>query len=137
MLPFDHCCASVKKELKKRTCRVCNQYIPSAYRMKNHYKIHAQHYEDFDHDQDDALPPGTPGPLEPSTPAHESQPMAPPPVFKTEMLDWLRSDFDDFDLGPAPTTLSSDRVTRSMKKLRVEEKKDGEEDKNKDWVHVE
>ena len=30
---------------------------------------------------------------------------APPPVFKTEMLDWLRSDFDDFDLGPAPTNL--------------------------------
>jgi len=51
------------------------------------------------------------------------------------MLDWLRSDFDDFDLGPAPTQLASDRVTRSMKKLRVEEKE--EDENNQDWVHVE
>jgi hypothetical protein len=38
-------------------------------------------------------------------------------------------------LGPTATQLSSDRVTRSMKKLRVEEKKD--DDDQKDWVHVE
>jgi hypothetical protein len=135
MLPFDYCCSSARKELKKRTCKVCNQYIPSAYRMKNHYKIHAQHYDDFDHDQDDTLPP--PSTTDTKT-SGENQPTTAPPVFKTEMLDWLRSDFDDFDLGPAPTQLSSDRVTRSMKKLRVEEKKGDEEDeKNKDWVHVE
>jgi len=60
---------------------------------------------------------------------------APPPVFKSEMLDWLRSDFDEFDLGPAPTQLASDRVTRSLKKLRVQEKE--EEENNQDWVHVE
>jgi hypothetical protein len=134
MLPFDYCCSSVKKELKKRTCKVCNQYIPSAYRMKNHYKIHAEHYEDFDHDQDDTLPPPPPSTNE----TQDTQPAttAPPPVFKTEMLDWLRSDFDDFDLGPAPSQLTSDRVTRSMKRLRVEEKKDNEDDQ-KDWVHVE
>jgi hypothetical protein len=136
MLPFDYCCSSVKKELKKRTCKVCNQYIPSAYRMKNHYKIHAQHYDDFDHDQDDTLPAVT---KNEATNSNESQPATtappPPPVFKTEMLDWLRSDFDDFDLGPEPTQLRSDRVTRSMKKLRVEEKKD--DDEPKDWVHVE
>ncbi|CAF3698963.1 unnamed protein product [Rotaria sordida] len=136
MLPFDYCCASVKKELKKRTCKVCNQYIPSAYRMKNHYKIHAQHYDDFDHDEEDRLPPTT----EITTNSIESQsttiaPPPPPPVFKTEMLDWLQSDFDEFDLGPTPTKLASDRVTRSMKKLRVQENQD--EPDNKDWVHVE
>ncbi len=132
MLPFDYCCASVKKELKKRTCKVCNQYIPSAYRMKNHYKIHAQHYEDFDHDQDDTLPPPPPNDTVDSNETQQAT-TAPPPVFKTEMLDWLRSDFDEFDLGPAPTQLASERVTRSMKKLCVEEKHDD----NQDWVHVE
>ncbi len=132
MLPFDYCCSSVKKELKKRTCKVCNQYIPSAYRMKNHYKIHAQHYEDFDHDQDDTLPPNDD---DEKKKLHNQPITTAPPVFKTEMLDWLRSDFDDFDLGPQPAQLSSDRVTRSMKKLRVEEKKD--DDEHKDWVHVE
>jgi hypothetical protein len=133
MLPFDHCCSSVKKELRNRTCRICNQYIPSAYRMKNHYKIHAENYEDFDYEQDDMLPNTT------NSNANEKQLPRPPittaepPVFKTEMLDWLRSDFDEFDLGPAPTQLASERVTRSMKKLCVEEKKDD----NQDWVHVE
>ncbi|CAF2698267.1 unnamed protein product [Rotaria sp. Silwood2] len=136
MVPFDYCCSSVKKELKKRTCKVCNQYIPSAYRMKNHYKIHAQYYDDFDHDQDDKLPATT----DMATISNEDQPTTtapppPPPVFKTEMIDWLRSDFDDFDLGPTPTQLASDRVTRSMKKLRVQENK--EEPDSKDWVHVE
>jgi hypothetical protein len=133
MLPFDHCCASVKKELRKRTCRICNQYIPSAYRMKNHYKIHAQLYEDFDHEQDDTLPNTTNDTIH----SNQNQPIttAEPPVFKTEMLDWLRSDFDEFDLGPTPTQLASERVIRSMKKLRVEEK--NEEDNNQDWVHVE
>ncbi|CAF5203784.1 unnamed protein product, partial [Rotaria magnacalcarata] len=131
MLPFDYCCSSVKKEIRKRICKICNQYIPSAYRMKNHYRIHAQHYEDFDHDQDDTLPSTQPTD---TTNTNENQTTSAPPVFKAEMLDWLRSDFDDFDLGPAPTQLASDRVTRSMKKLNVEEK---EEDNNQDWVHVE
>jgi hypothetical protein len=137
MLPFDYCCSSVKKELKKRICKVCNQYIPSAYRIKNHYKIHAEHYEDFDHDQDDMLPPPPP-PSDDTVDSNENQSITTQPVVKTEMLDWLRSDFDDFDLGSASSQLASDRVTRSMKKLGVEEKKDqDDEDKNKDWVHVE
>ncbi len=131
MLPFDYCCASIKKEIRKRTCRICNQYIPSAYRMKNHYRIHAQHYEDFDHEQDDNLPN--------ISNTNENQlttttTTAIPPAFKTEMLDWLQSDFDEFDLGPTPTQLASDRVTRTMKKLCVSEDK---EDENQDWVHVE
>jgi hypothetical protein len=99
--------------------------------MKNHYKIHAQHYEDFDHDQDDTMPLTTNDTID----SNENQSITPtPPVFKTEMLDWLRSDFDEFDLGPTTTQLASDRVTRSMKKLNVVEK---EEDNNQDWVHVE
>ena len=116
--------------------------------MKNHYKIHAQHYDDFDHDQDEAMSPGASVPLtstdrtqstESGAPISSAS-TAPPPVFKTEMLDWLRSDFDDFDLGPTGNQLSSDRVTRSMKKLHVEEEKDANDDeteKNTDWVHVE
>ncbi|CAF4041385.1 unnamed protein product [Rotaria sp. Silwood2] len=126
MLPFDNCCSSVKKELGKRMCKICNQYIPSAYRMKNHYKIHAQHHENLDHNQDDTL--SLPAPLtDIKTNSKESQATATtaaPPVLKTEMLDWLRSDFDDCDLSPAPVRLASDRVTRSMKKLHIQENKD-------------
>ena len=127
MLPFDYCCSSVKKELKKRICKVCNQYIPSAYRMKNHYKIHAQNYQDYDHDQEDMLPPATVD-VKNST----------GPVVKTEILDWLQADLDDMELGPTSSQLASDRVTRSMKKLNVQEKtNDQEEHSGKDWVHLE
>ena len=136
MLPFDYCCASVKKELKKRTCKVCNQYIPSAYRMKNHYKIHAQHYDDFDHDEEDRLPPTTT--TEITTNSIESQSTTitpPPPVIKTEMLDWLRSDFDDINSSTTAIQLANDRFTHSMKKLRVEESDN--ESKSKYLIHVE
>ncbi len=99
--------------------------------MKNHYRIHAQHYEDFDHEQDD-IPNSTNNTIN----SNEQSTTSTPPVFKTEMLDWLRSDFDEFDLGPTTTQLASDRVTRSMKKLNVAEKQE-DEDNNQDWVHVE
>ncbi|CAF1359270.1 unnamed protein product [Adineta ricciae] len=123
MIPFDYCCSSVKKELKKRTCKVCNQYIPSAYRMKNHYKIHAQHYDDdYDHEQDDTLAPSVETGVTTTTST---------PAFKSEMINWLRSDFDDFDLDSS-SKAASDRVTRNMRKLRVEDGKDEE-----DWIHVE
>ncbi|CAF1416944.1 unnamed protein product, partial [Rotaria sordida] len=122
MLPFDFCCSSVKKELKKRTCRICNQYIPSAYRMKNHYKIHAQNYEHFDHDQEDRLPSLIINDI--TIDSNEKQPLTPAalaPVVKIEMLDWLRSDFDDIDLNSKISQLASDRVTRSMIKLCFDE----------------
>ncbi|CAF1024873.1 unnamed protein product [Rotaria sordida] len=131
MLPFDYCCSSVKKEIKKRICKICNQYIPSAYRMKNHYKIHAQHHEDFDHNEDDTLPPLPPPPSPPpptTTTAdiiinsNESQlTTTAASVLKTEMLDWLQSDFDDCDVDPTAIQLESDTVTCSMTKLCVEE----------------
>ncbi|CAF4032014.1 unnamed protein product [Rotaria sordida] len=135
MLPFDHCCSSVKKELKKRICKVCNQYIPSAYRMKNHYKIHAQHQEDFDHNEDDTLPATTDTLID----SNESQSTTTTttttaPTLKTEMLDWLRSDFDDCNLGSAAIQLASFRVTCSLERLRMEENNEYD---NKICVHVE
>lgn len=138
MLPFDFCCSSVKKELRKRTCKICNQYIPSAYRMKNHYKIHAQLYEDFDHDQDETGNSSQPATTNRIT-TNDEQTATAPPEFKTEMLDWLRTDFDHFDLGPDPNKLQSDRITRSMKKLCVKEEalEEGAEEVNQDWVFVE
>ncbi|CAF1106039.1 unnamed protein product [Rotaria sordida] len=105
--------------------------------MKNHYKIHAQNYENFDHDQEDRLPPSIAinaiiiesNEIRSLTPAS-----ALAPVVKFEMLDWLRSDFNDFDLNQLATPLASDCVTRSMKRLCVEESND--EVNSKDFVHL-
>jgi hypothetical protein len=133
MLPFDYCCSSAKKELKRRTCKVCNQYIPSAYRMKNHYKIHQEHYEDFDHDDDDQpTPTKLSSKLTTADGCTKMNTEKATPVLKTEMLDWLRSDFDQVDSEAS----ASDRVTRSMQKLNVAEKS-LEEDQDQDWVHLE
>ncbi|CAF4163407.1 unnamed protein product [Rotaria sp. Silwood2] len=136
MLPFDYCCSSVKKELKRRLCKVCNQYIPSAYRMKNHYKIHAQNQEDFDHDQDDTLPPpATTTDIIADSNESQSTTTTATSALKTEMLDWLRSDFNDCDVDPAPMQTASDRVTHSMNKLHVEE--NNHQHDNKDFVNLE
>ncbi|CAF3667524.1 unnamed protein product [Rotaria sp. Silwood1] len=124
------------KELKKRTCKVCNQYIPSAYRMKNHYKIHAQNYEHFDHDQEDRLP--SPAINDITTNSNENQSLtaaALAPVVKIEMLDWLQSDVDNIDSSSTATQLANDRVTWSMKNLCVEENAD--ESESKHLVHLE
>ena len=101
--------------------------------MKNHYRIHQEHYEDFDHDDDDQPSTSTKLPLKATTAdGSKMNTEKATPVFKTEMLDWLRSDFEQVDLEAS----ASDRVTRSMKKLNVEEKS-LEEDQDQDWVHLE
>jgi hypothetical protein len=107
ILPFDYCCSSVRKELKRRVCQICKQYIPSAYRMKNHYKIHQQQYasncldyemildEDIlENDDEEADMINSQRPL----PAGVSDPSANGVVIFSDMLDWLKSDFEELDL---------------------------------------
>ena len=99
--------------------------------MKNHYKIHAQHNDNIDHEKDEGLITKS----EEAKRSNESQSLSKPSTaFRVEMLDWLRSDFDQFDLGSMTSQISSDRVIRSMKKLRVEE---DDEVENNDWIHLE
>jgi len=107
ILPFDYCCSSTRKELKRRICAICKQYIPSAYRMKNHYKIHEQQYasncleydqENFDensiyNDDDESEMMSSQRPL-----PVVSDPSANGVVIFSDMLDWLKSDFEELDL---------------------------------------
>ncbi|CAF3323023.1 unnamed protein product [Rotaria socialis] len=108
ILPFDYCCASARKELKKRVCPICKQYIPSAYRMKNHYKIHQQQYAsnclEYDedlfssenalaNDEEDAEILSCQRPL-----PGVSDPSSNGVVIFSDMLDWLKSDFEELDL---------------------------------------
>jgi hypothetical protein len=104
ILPFDYSCSSVRKELKRRVCSICKQYIPSAYRMKNHYKIHQQQYASncleydnemlvIDNDEEDAEMISSQRPL-----PVVSDPSANGVVIFSDMLDWLKSDFEELDL---------------------------------------
>ncbi len=107
ILPFDYSCSSVRKEIKRRICSICKQYIPSAYRMKNHYKIHQQQYASncleydemllningIDNDDEDAEMISSQRPL-----PVVSDPSANGVVIFSDMLDWLKSDFEELDL---------------------------------------
>ncbi|CAF0879390.1 unnamed protein product [Adineta steineri] len=109
IIPFDYCCASVRKELKRRVCSICKQYIPSAYRMKNHYKIHQQQYASNCLDYDDEMDPDETGmgnerdgeddALSSQRPLPSvSDPSSNGVVIFSDMLDWLKSDFEELEL---------------------------------------
>jgi len=99
LLPFDACCPSLQTKLPSRICSICKQYIPSAIRLRNHYKIHQQQYasnfldynnnkeEDFldDNDLND--------PYEMSI--LQLKPTQNGVCLFTDMIEWLRSDFED------------------------------------------
>ena len=111
VLPFDYCCSSVRKELKRRVCSICKQYIPSAYRMKNHYKIHQQQYAsnclEYDEDmfsnetgtEDEQNPDENTDMLSSQRPLPAvSDPSSNGVVIFSDMLDWLKSDFEELEL---------------------------------------
>ncbi|CAF2145043.1 unnamed protein product [Rotaria magnacalcarata] len=102
LIPFDAYCPSVQSKLDSRRCTICKQYIPSATRLRDHYKVHQQRYaskytscnnnsnnkEEELVDEDD--------PMDPS-----DLPLAPINISQNgvflyvNMVDWLKSDFED------------------------------------------
>ncbi|CAF2849835.1 unnamed protein product [Rotaria sp. Silwood2] len=99
LLPFDACCPSLQPKLPSRVCSICKQYIPSAIRLRNHYKIHQQQYasnfldynnnkeEDFTDDND------LNDPYEMSM--LQLKPTQNGVCLFTDMIEWLKSDFED------------------------------------------
>lgn len=73
--------------------------------MKNHYKIHVQHFDDFDQEKDESAVKcsGKEG----AKKIHQSM-MNPMTIVggacKIEMLDWLRTDFDRVDIATSSMT---------------------------------
>ena len=109
ILPFDYCCSSVRKELKLLVCSICKQYIPSAYRMKNHYKIHQEQYASNCLEYDQNLMFNEDGTVNDDDDEGEmlsvqrplpgvTDPAANGVVIFSDMLDWLKSDFEELDL---------------------------------------
>ncbi|CAF1181124.1 unnamed protein product, partial [Didymodactylos carnosus] len=117
MLPFDFCCSSVKKEIKKRICTICKQYIPSASRMKQHYKIHQQYDQEYEEDDlNDLIAQSEAIELRDGPEATTNGNGSGAVVFN-DMLDWLKSDFDELDLQTKEGAVSISQNTRSKKKL--------------------
>ncbi|CAM4901821.1 unnamed protein product [Rotaria socialis] len=95
LLPFDACCPSLQSKLSSRLCSLCQQYIPTAIRLRNHYKMHEQctvNYSDYRSnkeeniiDDDDLY-----DPYDMRIISRQSD-----VCLFTNMVEWLRSDFED------------------------------------------
>ena len=117
LLPFDGYCPSVQKKIQTRTCTICKQYIPSASRLCNHYKVHqrryASKYIDFNNnnkskdevevltDEDD--------PIDPNDLPLTQINMGQNGIFLfNNMLDWITSDFEEDPVTqPKPKTVAA------------------------------
>ncbi|CAF0991460.1 unnamed protein product [Didymodactylos carnosus] len=115
-LPFDYCCASQQSQLKTRICPMCKQYIPSSYRMKQHLKIHQQEYASnfIEYENGDGLPTNSEIftttsdedysdlndfiEYEQKLAQIEIDPSQNGVVIFNNMLDWLKSDFEEVDI---------------------------------------
>ncbi|CAF1244319.1 unnamed protein product [Adineta steineri] len=99
LLPFDACCPSLQTSLPVRICSICKQYIPSSIRLRNHYKIHEQQYAsnflDYNNNkEEDCLDDGDLNdPYEMSI--IQIKPTQTSVCLFTDMIEWLRSDFED------------------------------------------
>ncbi|CAF1179266.1 unnamed protein product [Didymodactylos carnosus] len=97
-LPFDYCCSSVKKDLKKRVCKICKQYIPSTYRMKQHYKIHEQYQQYLEEKEEDVRDDLFALLAQSEILSKLDSETEQGAVVFSDMLDWLKSDFEELDI---------------------------------------
>ena len=128
LLPFDACCPSLQAKLPSRICSICKQYMPSAIRLLNHYKIHQQQYasnfldynnnkeEDFvdDNDLNDPY----------EMPMTQVKPTQNGVCLFTDMIEWLRSDFEDdpiVDTKTKSTAATASAMIRKDKQMAADQ----------------
>ena len=125
-LPFDACCPSLQNQLSNRICATCRQYIPTAARLKQHYKIHQErcrsNFIDFNNntnkeenllDDVDFVDP------------YEMSILAIHPTENgvclfTDMIEWLKSDFEDdpiVDTKVKSTAANASAMIRKEKQM--------------------
>ena len=98
-LPFDACCPSLQNLLPTRICSICKQYIPSAMRLRHHYKIHQQQsnsgYIDYNNNKEEEVIDDTDlnDPYEMSLVS--LNPIQNGVCLFSDMIEWLRSEFED------------------------------------------
>ncbi|CAF0719285.1 unnamed protein product [Adineta ricciae] len=97
-LPFDSYCPSVQTKLHSRVCSICKQYVPTAARLRNHYRVHQQKYTanciDYKFYKDEELIDEL-DPIEPSTTLPcQINPSLHGVFLFSDMAEWLKSDFE-------------------------------------------
>ncbi|CAF1070651.1 unnamed protein product [Rotaria sp. Silwood1] len=125
LLPFDSYCPSVLSKLHSRTCSICKQYIPSATRLRNHYKVHQQRYAsnciDYKFNKDEELI-DEPDPIDPNEmPLYRINPSHSGVFLFSDMIEWLKSDFEDdpvVEAKPKTTASMANAMIRKERQLQ-------------------
>ena len=124
LLPFDACCPSLQSKLPSRVCSICKQYIPSATRLRSHYKIHQQQYAsnflDYNNnkeedcvEENDLQDPYQMSML-------QIKPTQNGVCLFTNMIEWLRSEFEDdpvVDVKVKSTAATASAMIRKDKQM--------------------
>ena len=98
LLPFDSYCPSVQTKLHSRVCSICKQYIPSASRLRNHYRVHQQRYAsnaiDYKYNKEEEFI-DEPDPIDPNgINPFQINPSHPPVYLFPDTREWLKSEFE-------------------------------------------
>ncbi|CAF3134085.1 unnamed protein product [Rotaria socialis] len=124
LLPFDACCPSLQTKLPSRVCSICKQYIPSAIRLRNHYKIHEQQYAsnflDYNNNKEEEFTADNDlhDPYEMSM--LQMKPTQKGVCMFTDMIEWLKSDFEDdpvVDTKAKSTAATASAMIRKDKQM--------------------
>jgi hypothetical protein len=98
LLPFDSYCPSIQAKLHSRICSICKQYIPSATRLRNHYRVHQQRYAsnsiDYKYNKEEELIDES-DPIDPNDAnVFQINPSYSGVFLFADMTEWLKSDFE-------------------------------------------
>lgn len=122
LLPFDFFCPSIQAKLHSRICSICKQYIPTATRLRNHYRVHQQRYAanaidfKFNKEEDELI--DEPDPIDPNDLiTFRVNPLYPGVSLFSDMTEWLRSDFED---DPVVETKSKTSASAANMMIRQE-----------------
>ncbi len=99
LIPFDAYCPSLQNKLDLRTCSICKQYIPSAIRLRHHYRVHQQRYAskytDYNNNKEEEIIDDN-DPIDPSDLPISQVNLSQNGVYLfTDMADWLKPDFEE------------------------------------------
>ena len=126
LIAYDYYCPSIQSKLHSRVCSICKQYIPTATRLRNHYKVHQQRYAlnsvDYKFHKEEELI-DEPDPIDNNNQRHLYQinPLQNGVFLFSDMTEWLKSDFEDDPVIPGKvksTASMANAMIRREKQLQ-------------------
>jgi hypothetical protein len=123
VIPFDAYCPSLQDKLHLRVCSICKQYIPSATRLRNHYRVHQQRclpnlVQTIDQKKEEEQSSEESDPVDPyEMPLARIDVTHPTVILFCDMAEWLKADFEQ---EPIPSTKTQSTASLANAMIRKE-----------------